>query len=602
MLSLLAFLLYHPNSARGPDSDVYLGVAHSILTTGSLNILPESRPYNNTLQITKTGHAPIHQNIGGVVFILPAAALAHASRYVAGLIPGLPPAFSSITYHDAIWCGCMAYLLALLSIFLLYRVALVYHRESAVLGALVAIMYGGPLLVYVAVYPCQTNLPSFFMAALLLYMFHFADRGLFRSWLLLGSVWSLGTFVRIEFSIWGLLLLYALVQEWPKLPWRAMLQRTALLACGCLLFTLPVLQIRQVLFGSQGSTYAPQLDVTILLKSYLMLFGPRNGLFVFWPILAVALLGYLIRLRRNPSPYHVLMLILLLGTLVCGTTPFWSGDLGDSFGQRRFLFLLPCFSLFLARLFDEMRKRFMLLGVVAFSCAGWALLMFAAYGGRWNLPEGGIGFLMPNHHARILQLVLERFPELASRALSLALFPKHVYALLLLPLWLSGALLVACISRRFSHRQLLGGCLIALLCGALLTTTFLAGAKGRGERVFESFAARNPRVGFVQRNYEVSYEIIGSLADRMAFFTEMGDMESVRDSREKGMRFLRVEAPDQVERFERICQALQLRQELGWYRLMPEQSLEAMEQWYDMALANSRQNLAPPDERGAFRY
>jgi hypothetical protein len=209
---------------------------------------------------------------------------------------------------------------------------------------------------------------------------------------------------------------------------------------------------------------------------------------------------------------------------------------------------------------------------------------------------------MPNDHARILQLVWEHFADFASKAFSLALVPKHAYILLLVPLWLVGAAIASGIARRFNRQQLLNSGLVCLLVVACSTTIFLVGAKRRGQGVFELFAANNPQVFFVQRKYEVSHEIIGSLADRVAFFTEIGDSRSARDSQVKGLRFLQAEAPDQVLRFKRICQALQLRHALGWYRLMPEQSLVSMEEWYDVAMVNSRRNLAPPDVQRLYRY
>jgi hypothetical protein len=601
-LSLLAFLLYHPNAANGPDSAVYLAVAHGIIDTGSLNILPETVPDGNSLQITKTTHAPIHQNIGGVLFILPAAALARASLHLAGLVPGLPASVNSLACHEAVWCGFTAYLLALLTLWLLYQVGRTFHGTTAVAAASVALLFGGPLLVYVAVFPCQTNLPAAFLASLLLYVVHFADRSLTRTWLLMGVVWGLGTFIRNEFAVWGVLLLYAVAEQRKIVPSRRWLRSLAVLAFGALLFLLPGLLVRSILFGSQGSTYGPQLDVAMLLKSPLMLIGPRNGLFVFWPILALALAGYCSGWRRNPPLYHLLFIVMVLGTVICGSTVFWSGDYGDSFGQRRFLFLYPVFFLFLARLLDTTKKYVTAVSALCLTCIFWAVLMFAAYGTRWSLPDGRTGYLMANELSRVVALVRTHLGEFAVKAAMLLFLPKHSYAVLLLPVCLVLVLGLTYLVIRFSRQRLLDGALVVIGITFLVTTLFLTGAEGRGRRVFERFARENPQMAFLPRNYEMNYEMIGSMADRLAFFLELGDRKGAIRFVENGRRFLQREAPDQAARFERITNALQLRHDLGWYRLMPEQKLEELERWYGQAELNMRHNEPPPDLRGRYLY
>jgi hypothetical protein len=599
---LLAFFLYHPNSANGPDSNVYLAVAHSIITTGSLNILAETAPIDNRVQVTRTGHAPIHQNVGGVLFILPVAALARITQAVAGFIPGVPPALRALSYHEALWCGWLAYLLALLSLLCLYKVARVYHGKWAVIAALLATTYGGPLLMYVTMFPCQTNLPSFFLASLLLWVFHFADKAQLRSWFLLGAICGLGVFVRPEMVVWGVLLLYAIVQEKRQLSWGALLSRFVSMAGGGVLFFLPLLLLRHVLFGVQGSAYGMQFDPAILKISYLMLWGPRNGLFSFWPILFVAIGGYLVGARDNPPCFHALMAILLLGTLICGANLFWGGGLGQPFHQRRFMFLLPCFVLYLARLFDRLHRQRILLVVVSIGCICWTLLLYSAYGKLWEFPDGVRGFLMPNEFSRIWHLLLEHYPLFLRQAMSLVFLPKHLYAVVLTPLV---AVLVVLASSAYSRvsRQLMVSCgIVGLIAIASIATVFLIGAEQRGRSVFAEYSRENPHLVFVTRNYEVDVEILGSMVDCVAFFLEHGEPQAADHFRDKTLRFLQQEAPDRIDDFVKILQALRLRQELGWHRLQPEQNLPGLLQWYRDAENNHLQGLPPPDLQERYLY
>lgn len=144
----VSFLLYHTNTGYGPDAFVYRAVAKTIVETGSLNILPEMLTGPGVIQITNTNHAPIHQNVGGVLFILPATVLSRLSALACALLPGLPPQFYDRNYQEQLWLGGLAYTLALLSCLLMYRVACLYHRRPAVAAAVIACFYGGPLLIY----------------------------------------------------------------------------------------------------------------------------------------------------------------------------------------------------------------------------------------------------------------------------------------------------------------------------------------------------------------------------------------------------------------------------------------------------------------------
>jgi len=603
IVCLLPFALYHNNTGRGPDSNIYLDVAHSIITEGHLNTLPSRLTTDSIWQITKNKHAPIHQNIGGVLFFLPATAFSFVSMRVALLIPNLPEELYDISYHEKLWVGCTSYLLALFFCLLTYKVMRCYFPPRATFAAMFFCLYGGPLFIYTAVFPCQLNLPAAFLSALLLYLYHFCDLKKKMPWLLMGAVWGLGVFVRAEFVVWGLLLLYALVNSRPfaRDGWRALLGRVTMAAGGGLLFIIPGMMLRQVIFGTQGSTYGIQFDLEFLKQSYLMVIGTRNGLFTFWPVLAIAMLGYFVKFRRNPLICHIMFAILVLECLICGSTNFWSGEFGNSFGQRRFLVVLPCFVFFLTRLFDLSRNYFSWLASACTISVLWALAMYGVYGEPWSFSDGTIGFLMPYDYSFLfsaLSVVAAKLPTFVS---SLVFLPKHTDIIWLFPLFALASTGAYFLTKPFV-KHTFTFCLVALVCLSCGITVFLAGARQRGENAFNAIVLANPGAKFITRNYEINDEIVGSMVDSVAFFLELHKKDTADYFRNKTMEFLSVEAPDQVDNFKQMADALALRQSLGWYRLVPEQSHTSLLNWYRTALLYEQRGQAPPDINGRYLY
>ncbi len=603
LVGLFSFALYHTNTGQGPDCDIYMGVAHRLVTAGHLNILPDELATDTLWQITRSNHAPIHQNVGGVLFFLPASAAAFASLKVASWLPGLPQRLYDLNYHERLWVGSTAYVLALLFCLLMYRVGRCYGSARAIVAALLACFYGGPLLIYTAVFPCQMTLPVAFLAALLLYLYHYTDLHKWRSWLLLGAVWGLGVLVRAEFVAWGLFLLYGIMaQPHPGGGrWRQVLPRLGLAGGGALLFVVPAVMIRQVVFGTPGSTYGIQFDLAILQQSYLMLVGTRNGLFTFWPVLLIALLGYAIRVRRNPALFHVMAAILVVVAVICGSTNFWSGEMGASFGQRRFLVVLPCFILFLARLFDLSRAYFRGLALLCAVGALWSMALYSVYGEGWRFADGRSGFLMPNHYPLLLSALANCATVLPAKLVALLVLPKHADMAWLLPIAASGGTAVW-LAGRAVRRRVTEWCLATLLIVGLSTIVLLAGARERGEAAFAAIAKANPEARFVVRNYEIDNEIIGSLVDVVSFFMEIGQGRTAQYFVDKGTRFLEVEAPDRLDSFTLMMDALALRHSMGWYRLVPEQSHEGLLAWYRQALLYREAGAEIPDYSGQILY
>ncbi|MDD2854321.1 MAG: hypothetical protein PHU01_02195, partial [Desulfuromonadaceae bacterium] len=357
-----------------------------------------------------------------------------------------------------------------------------------------------------------------------------------------------------------------------------------------------------IIFGSSGSTYLVQFDHTIFMKSYLMLFGPRNGLFIFWSILIFSVFGYFLKIAKNPTLYHVLFIILLIETLLFGSTVFWSGDLGFSFGQRRFLVAFPCLVLFLARFIEICRKRYFWFLPVFIVSVIWANLVYAAYGIRWYFPDGVTGFLYPIHLAGMFAVIEECYPMLVQPVLELLFIPKHTDIWWLFPLFSIVVTAIWLIFRRFEEQRRFTFCLVSIVISAVVTTAFLSSAAKHGEQVFRNIVANNPQVLFKVRNYEIDYEIVGSAVDMVSFFLEEGDPVTAQRHYDKISLFLAKEGPDQAQNFKEMCDGLLLRKSMGWERLVPERNHAKLLNWYRVAKIDIKNNRTPLNVSEEYLY
>jgi hypothetical protein len=105
-----------------------------------------------------------------------------------------------------------------------------------------------------------------------------------------------------------------------------------------------------------------------------MLFTLKRGLFLWTPVTALAVVGYVVLLRRDRAQRPFLVALGLMAILVVAiqaAVPFW--DAGWSFSQRYFTALLPFFAVGIAGLL-EVRPRL----TVAASTAAVAWSVFLA--------------------------------------------------------------------------------------------------------------------------------------------------------------------------------------------------------------------------------
>lgn len=597
LLWLIPLVLYYSDSGDGPDNVNYRSVAEKIIKEGHLNILA-SHSSGYPRLVSPTLHYPIHQAIGGAVYFIPPVIMAPVSRYLSSFLPEWPSRFQSLFYHQRIWEGFIAWLLGFWTCLLVYRVARIYYSARAASTAIALCALGGPILVYVARWPSQTNLPPAFLAALLLYVYHFADRRKCLSWLLMGAVLGFGVTVRNEFIVWALLPAYGIIRAIrSREGGQKIVLHSLLLVIAASGFLISIFLVHVILYGSWENTYSVLIDIKLLTEMPQLLFGPRNGLFSFWPILLLAIIGYIIKFRANPGVNHILFSIILLSSVA--VYPFWLAEMGVWLGQRQILLVVPCFMLFLARLLDGKKRFFWVLLIIGIGCVFWSVLTLAIYHREWPQGDGTIGFLKTNTLPEMFIFVFGHAKEFFPEVIRFCFLPKHRIIWLLLPVFIPIFLLIVVLQKTISREKALPIFFVALSIFCMVTLIFLAGAGERGREFYHIISQTQPDGWLI---YNCRYHI-GEYFDTslhyVAYFLDYNRPDTAAYFEKKAIKFLQKEAPQHIQDFRQVCEALRLRHSLGWKRVFPvaqEEDIALWLQWY-----YREQNGDPPLKSISYR-
>jgi len=238
---------------------------------------------------------------------------------------------------------------------------------------------GTPVLYYMTLAPGFSHACSLAAVALLLWLTLRAaaeGRGRPLEWALVGAAGGLAGLVREQDVLFlavpaGLLSWRILVRQ----EWKAGLSRLLCLVAAALLVFLPQLLVYRVLHGRFGPSRLVSRKMSLSSPHFLdVLFDPGHGLFLWSPVLLLALVGLVVivarRDRREIAPF--LLLALLLQVWINGAVLSWSQ--AGAFGSRRFLGATAVFAWGLAAVLEDLRRR---LG----QAAPVALVVLAAW---WN--------------------------------------------------------------------------------------------------------------------------------------------------------------------------------------------------------------------------
>lgn len=284
---------------------------------------------------TPTGHRRTIFSVGPALLWMPF----YAAGDVVARAAGEPEQGYSRWHIRAVCLGSLVYVV--IGLLLVDAVLASLFPEAAALTVLL-LFYATLLWWYATVEPVMSHPGSFFLAALVLFLFWPEREGLsLRRGVLLGFVIGIGATVRWQSAVLLLMPALALLPALRRAPLPTLRTGLAILV-AFVLGALPQLLAWKAIFGQYLLADPPhgrdflRLDHPYLLQTF---FSSRHGLLYWTPVLWAGLLGLAAYLRRDRWG----ALLLLLPVAVMSYVNACSGDwwAGGSFSNRRFDSTLP---------------------------------------------------------------------------------------------------------------------------------------------------------------------------------------------------------------------------------------------------------------------
>lgn len=309
--------------------------------------------------ITKTGHLPNFYTVGPAILWFPFVAPTHLAVLAADHLGfRIPSHGHSWPYIAALSLGTAFY--GLLGLWLSFDLAKNYMEERWAFWATIGIWFASSLPVYMYLNPSWSHTHSAFCVALFLWYWHKTQKNrTVKQWALLGAIAGLMLDVYMANGVFFLAPaidgIARLVEAWRSRDLRIAskaVQHELIFAITALIAFSPMLIAREIVYGNpfaQGF----YMNVPWNWKSPLLgkvLFSTQHGLFVWTPILLLAVLGLFALYRRDRRMAGCCMLMSLAFYYLISSDPWWYGTL--SFGNRFFVSLTPIFVLGLGSLFS----------------------------------------------------------------------------------------------------------------------------------------------------------------------------------------------------------------------------------------------------------
>lgn len=278
--------------------------------------------------------------------------------------------------------------------------------------AVAAVWLATPVLYYMTIAPGFGHAPSLFAVALLTWLFLRAAArpdATVRDYLLVGLAGGLAGCVREQDVLF--LAMPAGFLAWSAVrrgSWGASLARGIALGTGAALALLPQLVAYRSLTGAWGPSQLVTRKMSFSSPHLLaVLFDPGHGLFLWSPVLLLAVLGLgALCTARREATLTLLGLGLLLQVWINGSIESW--HMAGAFGSRRFVAATPMFAFGLAAV----------LAVVVGRAGRTAAATLVALFAWWNLS------LMAQFGLRLMDRQQLEWPRVAVNQFTTV--PRHV--------------------------------------------------------------------------------------------------------------------------------------------------------------------------------
>jgi hypothetical protein len=310
--------------------------------------------------VTKTGHLPNFYAVGPALLWSPFLIVTHLTVLGLGHLGWhIKPDGHSWPYLAAL-AGATA-LYGFAGLCLSFAMTRNFVEERWAFWSTIGIWFGSSAPVYIYLLPAWSHAHSIFTTSLFLW-YWLRTRGTRTSgqWLKLGllsglmiDVYQLNVVFLVPVA-WEALSAYA--EIWSTVVGRSVMLARALrlhglCALGTLLGLLPTFVTRQIVFGSPLNVgpYSLRLWNWTSPAFAQVLFSKNHGMFVFTPILVLAIAGLFYLRSLNQTLGTTCLLITLVFYCLISCFPWWYGSVG--FGNRFFVSLTPIFIFGLAAAF-----------------------------------------------------------------------------------------------------------------------------------------------------------------------------------------------------------------------------------------------------------
>jgi hypothetical protein len=362
--------LYSVYPALAGDGIEYYSLLRSPLFDHDLDLSNDFEAFRFQPLTTPEGRPVARQGIGVALCWLPFVLATHVGVSVSDLFgAGIPRDGFSAPYQAAATVATFLY--GFLALILLEGALRSLYGAAVATLTVLALYLATPLHFYLVANPFMSHGCSVFAAtAFLLAWLRARGATGTGGWMLAGACGGLMALVRSHDTVLFLLPAADLLRMSPPNRWR--LSR-AFLLFPTLLGLLQVFVWRR-LYGPSFLEGVLRINRVhaFTLHPLEVLLSPRHGMLTWTPVLALALLGVVLWLRRNLGLGLLFLASILAAVFLNGLFEDWWGS--QSFGQRRLLSLTPIFAFGLAEALFFLRERPLLpLGALLGALALWNL-------------------------------------------------------------------------------------------------------------------------------------------------------------------------------------------------------------------------------------